>query len=78
MTTPSGEAEEEAAGMLAEFTFADGEDGRALGFGIGAGGGMWGSGEGVPPPQGKTPQETAEAWFYRVEDSGDAACVAAE
>lgn len=78
MTMPSGEAEDEAAGMLAEFTFADGEDGRVLGFGVGAGGGIWGSGEGVPPPQGKTPQETAEAWFYRVEDSGDAACVSSE
>ena len=43
--------------------FATGKDGNIEGFGLR---GIWGAGDGVESPTGKTVRERAEVWFDRV------------
>jgi hypothetical protein len=43
--------------------FATGKDGNIEGFGLR---GIWGAGDGVNSPTGKTVRERAEVWFDRV------------
>ncbi|EJD51736.1 beta-lactamase/transpeptidase-like protein [Auricularia subglabra TFB-10046 SS5] len=63
LDTPSGETEDHLVGVLGEFGFDT--RGRVLGFGLSAEGALWGAGNGLPVPSGKTARERAEIWFDR-------------
>ncbi|KAF9463773.1 beta-lactamase/transpeptidase-like protein [Collybia nuda] len=52
-------AERSPQGTFAELSV----EGKQIGFGIT---GVWGAGDGVPEPQGKTVRDKAEAWFDKV------------
>ncbi|KAF9461080.1 beta-lactamase/transpeptidase-like protein [Collybia nuda] len=48
-----------AQGTFAEFVV----EGKHIGLGVA---GLWGAGNGIPEPQGKTVREKAEAWFDKI------------